>query len=215
MDSHSLAPSLYNIWVTINTFFGKNSGDISDSVWHIRATSDTSPADVPGSDHVSKWYYVPLIIRGLHVIRPSLCGTSNTCFDHRQRNCTLYGYGGNAVWHQVVNNHYSGWCPVQKHSPYRLLNVTHWGRVTHICVSKLTIIGSDNGLSPGRRQAMIWTNAVLLSFGPLGTNFSQIVFGPQIFSFKKMHLKMSSGKCWSFSPGPNVLRYVYVSMVLV
>ena len=33
--------------------------------------------------------------------------------------------------------------------------LTHWGRVTHICVSKLTIIGSDNGLSPGRRQANI------------------------------------------------------------
>ena len=32
---------------------------------------------------------------------------------------------------------------------------THWGRVTHICISKLTIIGSDNGLSPGRRQAII------------------------------------------------------------
>ena len=29
------------------------------------------------------------------------------------------------------------------------LNVlTHWGRVTHICISKITIIGSDNGLSP-------------------------------------------------------------------
>ena len=27
-------------------------------------------------------------------------------------------------------------------------SLTHWGRVTHICVSKLTIIGSDNGLSP-------------------------------------------------------------------
>ena len=26
----------------------------------------------------------------------------------------------------------------------------NWGRVTQICVSKLTIIGSDNGLSPGR-----------------------------------------------------------------
>ena len=35
---------------------------------------------------------------------------------------------------------------------------THWGRVTHICVSELTIIGSDNGLSPGRRKAIIWTN---------------------------------------------------------
>ena len=33
--------------------------------------------------------------------------------------------------------------------------LTHWGRVTHICVSKLTIFGSDNGLSPGRRQAII------------------------------------------------------------
>ena len=37
--------------------------------------------------------------------------------------------------------------------------LTHWGRVTHICVSNLTIIDSDNGLSPGRRQAIIWTNA--------------------------------------------------------
>ena len=40
-----------------------------------------------------------------------------------------------------------------------LLISTHWGRVTHICVSKLTIIGSDNGLSPERRQAIIWTKA--------------------------------------------------------
>ena len=29
--------------------------------------------------------------------------------------------------------------------------------MTQICVGKLTIIGSDNGLSPGRRQAIIWT----------------------------------------------------------
>ena len=29
--------------------------------------------------------------------------------------------------------------------------LTHWGRVTHICIGKLTIIGSDNGLLPGRR----------------------------------------------------------------
>ena len=41
---------------------------------------------------------------------------------------------------------------------YALLGLdvlTHWGRVTHICVGNLTIIGSDNGLSPGRRQAII------------------------------------------------------------
>ena len=53
--------------------------------------------------------------------------------------------------------------------------LTHWGRATHICVGKLTIIGSDNGLSPGRRQATIWTSTGILLSGPLGTNFSQIV----------------------------------------
>ena len=46
--------------------------------------------------------------------------------------------------------------------------LTHWGRGTHVCVSKLSIVGSDNGLSPGRRQAIIWTNAGILLIGPLG-----------------------------------------------
>ena len=47
--------------------------------------------------------------------------------------------------------------------------------MTHICVSKQTIIGSDNGLSAGRRQAIIWTNAGILLIGTLGTNFSEIL----------------------------------------
>ena len=76
-------------------------------------------------------------------------------------------------------------------SPYAL---THWGRVTHICISKLTIIGSDNGLSPGQRQAIIWTSAGILLIGPLGTNLSKILIGIQTLSFKKIHLKMSSAK---------------------
>ena len=45
--------------------------------------------------------------------------------------------------------------------------LTHWGRVTHIWVGNLTIIGSDNGLSPGRRKAIIWTNDGILLIGPL------------------------------------------------
>ena len=65
--------------------------------------------------------------------------------------------------------------------------------MTHICVSKLTIIVSDNGLSPGRRQAIISTNAGILSMGPLGTNFIEILDEIYVFSFKKMHLKLSSG----------------------
>ena len=86
-------------------------------------------------------------------------------------------------------------------------HLTHWGRVTHICVGNLTTIGPDNGLSPGRRQAIIWTNAGILLIGPCGTNFSEIIIGIQTFSFKKMHLKMPSGKWRPFCLGLNVLIY--------
>ena len=83
--------------------------------------------------------------------------------------------------------------------------LTHWGRVMHICVSKLTIIGSDNGLLPDRRQAIIWTNAMILFIEPLGTNCSEILIEIHIYSFKKMHLKMSSRKLRPFCLGLNVL----------
>ena len=76
--------------------------------------------------------------------------------------------------------------------PFMLL--TQWGRVTQICVSKLTIIGSDNGWSPGRRQVIIWTSAGILLIISLGTNFSEISIGIQTFSFKRMHFKTSSAK---------------------
>ena len=80
----------------------------------------------------------------------------------------------------------------------KTLPLTHWGRTMHICVGKVTTIGSDNGLSPGRRQAIIWTIAITLLIGPLGTNFSVILIRIQTFSFKKMHLKMSSVKWLPF-----------------
>ena len=83
--------------------------------------------------------------------------------------------------------------------------LTHWGRVTHICVGNLTIIGSDNGMSPGRRQAIIGTKAGILLIGPWGTNFSEILIVILTFSFKKIHLKMSSAKWRPFCLGLNVL----------
>ena len=86
--------------------------------------------------------------------------------------------------------------------------VMHWGRVTHICVSNLTIIGSDNGLSPGRRQAIIWTNAGILLIGPLEINFSEISIENNTFSFNKMHLKMSSAKWRLFRLGLNELKTI-------
>ena len=66
------------------------------------------------------------------------------------------------------------------------------------------IIGSDNGLSPVRRQAIICTNYGLLSIGPLGTYFGEIWVMINQFSLKKMNLKMSSAKWPPFCLGLSV-----------
>ena len=84
--------------------------------------------------------------------------------------------------------------------------LTNWGGVTHICFSKLTIIGSDNGLLPDRHQAIIRTNDGILLIGPLGTNFSELLIEILLFSFKKMRLKMSFRIWQSFCLGLNVLN---------
>ena len=57
----------------------------------------------------------------------------------------------------------------------------------------------------GRRQAIIWTNAGILLFGPLRSNFSEILIEIDTFSFKKMHLKRLSAKWRPFCLGLNVL----------
>ena len=84
--------------------------------------------------------------------------------------------------------------------------------MTHICVGNLTIIVSDNGLSPYRRQAIILTDAQTLWIGPLGTKFSEIVLEIHTFSFKKMHLKMSYGKWRPFCLGLNVLSEILIKI---
>ena len=53
------------------------------------------------------------------------------------------------------------------------------------CVSKHSFIGSENGLTPGRSQAIIWTNARILLIGPFGTNFSEIFIEIRIFHPRK------------------------------
>ena len=64
-------------------------------------------------------------------------------------------------------------------------HITHWGRVTHICVSKLNIIGSENGLLPGWRQAIIWTNTGILLIWPSGTNFSEMLIEIHTFCIQE------------------------------
>ena len=77
----------------------------------------------------------------------------------------------------------------------------------HIDTSiNLTINGSDNDLSPDRRQAIIWTSVGIFLIETLGTNFSDILTKINAFSFKKIHIKMSSGKWLPLCLSLNVLK---------
>ena len=62
-------------------------------------------------------------------------------------------------------------------------------------------------MSPGRRQAIIWTNVGILLIRLLVTNFCEILIELLTFSFKKMCLKVSSATWRPFSLGLNVLKY--------
>ena len=127
---------------------------------------------------------------------------------HDNEKCTGIILGRLSQWETTLHcNVVPHWLnPYPEWSLIKQINqiLTHWGRVMHICVGKLTIIGSDNGLSPGRRQAIIWTNTAVLLIGPSGTNFSEILNEIQTFSLRKM----SSAKCCQFHLGLNVLRWI-------
>ena len=79
------------------------------------------------------------------------------------------------AWRRQATSHYlNQWWFVYRriYASLGLTELTHWDWVMHVCISNLTIIGSDNGLSPGRRQAIIWTNAGILLIRTLEINFS-------------------------------------------
>ena len=123
-------------------------------------------------------------------------------FTKRNMECTWHLF-----WDCIVSLIH--WYLIFRYMQYALINcikqLTHWGRVTHLCVGYLIIIGSDNSLSPGRRQAIIRSNAGILLIRTLGTNFSEILSKIHTFSFKKVHFKMSYAKWRPFCLGLNVL----------
>ena len=93
--------------------------------------------------------------------------------------------------------------------------------MTHIWVSKLTIIGSDNGLSPSRRQAIIWTNAgILLIRNKLQWNLnrnSNIFIEENTFEIGvwKMAAILSRPQCVNWPGWEFTLGWVYWNLPMV
>ena len=88
--------------------------------------------------------------------------------------------------------------------------------MTDICVSKLVIIGLDNGLLPGQHQPIVWTNAGLLLITPLGSNFSEILIDFYIFIqenafenvIRKFAAILSRPHCIKRASGVKTIEYV-------
>ena len=87
-------------------------------------------------------------------------------------------------------------------------NSTNWGRVTHIYVSELIIIGSVYSLAPERRQAIIWTNVRNIIDWNL-RNKLQWNLERNSYILIKMHLKTSSAKWRPFCLGLSTLCLMY------
>ena len=115
------------------------------------------------------------------------------------------------LWHWTERNLTRNVQDIYPWYKFQNYKSTHWDQVTHICVSKLAIIGSDNGFLLRWCQANIWTNAWILVIWPLRTNFIENLLGIQRFLVKKMHLKMLSVMWRSFCLGLNVLKITSTS----
>ena len=118
------------------------------------------------------FFYIDIYVK-IHSEIKTHINTPRYCHIHQTPIMEHIGLYGLSEWHKKV---------------FPLYNLSHWGRVTHMCVSKLTIIASDNGLSPSRRQAIIRNNAGLWSIETLATNFNEIGSKIQPFSPKNMSL---------------------------
>ena len=112
----------------------------------------------------------------------------------------LHWYSGAPAMERFIECH---WCIRERQG------LTHWGRVTRIWASQHTTIVSYNGLSPVRRQAIIWTNYGILLIRFLGTNFIEVLIEVHGFPFNDMHLKMSCVKRRPFYLDLNVIIDLY------
>ena len=130
----------------------------------------------------------------------------NSCISEWEGRLTFHKGGGSRSFMTMIM---TIWWPSSGVWIYQIVT----GVTSVVGVSSTHLVGSDNGLLPGRRQAIIWTNAGILLIELMGTNFSEILIEIYTFSWHKMHWKMSSGKWQPFCLGLNVFTF-YILIVL-
>ena len=126
------------------------------------------------------------------------------CFKSKESDASSSMFLCYLLWsfmHILINRlkHIDSWMQKRLNSSAETVNILSQ------LVSVLVTIGTDNGLLPVQHQAITWTNADLQSVRPWRTYFNKILFETREFSFKEMHLKLSSAKRKPFYLRLNIL----------
>ena len=123
--------------------------------------------------------------------------------------------GTNGLYWQHATEYSAWWWG----AVYEFIVLNHWGQVTYICVSKISINDSGNGLSPARHQAIIWTNAGIWLSWTLGTNVSEILREIHSFiqenAFKNVVCQMAAILSWSQCVNKNLLESVQPTCMIM
>ena len=173
------------IWWKFNFTFNSNSDEVINTqfcTWHDSCTAMACASICitmsTTNEIAARWIFKTIWIVMKNMV--SKCQENPTSCDME----SLSGLPTFCEEKQLVTNGFDASSTHTKNPFLSLALFTHWGKVMHICVSKLTITGSDNGLLPGRHQAIIWTNAGLFLIWLLGKSFSEISTFPYLHSRK-------------------------------
>ena len=110
---------------------------------------------------------------------------------------------GTRVVLQQLHRNRTFWVQATTERPNHFYGRTRVARRSQPCVKgPLAITSSDNGLLPVQCQAIIWTNAHLLS----GMHFSEMWNEIDIINFLIMYMKISSAKWKSFCLSLNLIN---------
>ena len=94
-----------------------------------------------------------------------------------------------------------------------IILMSHSGRLTHICVSKLTLIGSDKAWHLVGTKPLSELMLGYCWLDPQEQNSAKFNQNSYII-IKKIHLKMSSWYWWPFCLGLNVI-FVFMTSLMV
>ena len=114
----------------------------------------------------------------LKAVAPTMSLLNEASSAYNNEICLMYFRGVVWIYWCIANASLS--------TNYTYVALTYWDRVTHICVVNQPSLFGIMACQKGRRQAIVWSSAVILLIGPLETIFREILFEVFKFSFKKM-----------------------------